>query len=152
MKPYVQESRNAYTGESSSIKSDLTQLLVMESKLFQQLLNKTSNKSLCPTPYIPPSFRKTRYESVQTAVNSNRIEKNNVDMFNIDIEEEKSAGFSKRLDPIALARRANDIIRRKSSGTSKRHPRTKSPIIEERIRKLPPPPIGETIGHGVIKI
>ena len=139
---------------SVDIKGDMRELLSPKS-FYQQ---KPMTPSVLPRPYVPPSFRQTeintnRGEEIDTEkMQTTRLQKTDVDIFNMNmaVAEVRNYG-NQRTKPIE---RGNNKKSQKSLGLVKKVPRARN-YVNDKIGpkvKLAPPPIGESVGHGIIQI
>ncbi len=147
--------------------TDMSQLLVAKPETSMMTTTGAWHRrheplSMVPKPYVPPSFRRSESANRAASVRSGGMEKTAVDRFNIEVVEGTGAFDRRSLGPILRGGKPTSRFIRASVGTEKgkyavgtpsRRPRERPYLNSTQYRtKLPPPPLGQSLGHGVLKI
>ena len=118
--------------------------------------------SILPKPYIPPSFRKgleSRAEHKRVSTAMIPMTKTDVDVFNSNIADTLAPSHDGAIRPAVGGKKefwkTTGSFKSKSSvimSSAKKASRQKHDYrIATQKTKLPPPPIGSSIGHGIIQ-
>ena len=84
------------------------------------------------------------------------LRKTDNDVFNADVIDgvDKVPNTTpQKLGPITLGSKSSTKILRESLGPLKKLPRERAFLVSRSGKgKLPPPPLGKSLGHGIIKV
>ena len=138
-----------YSKESQTIndsKADVSQILISNPQTYA--FPSDEEPSLLPKLYIPPSFRKAKGRISPIHLKTRTFD---TDMVNPELS---TSSRKMKLDPIIKGRRASPRLIRETIGGFKKLPRERKFQSGSHYYKLklPPPPIGQTYGHGVVEI
>ena len=123
--------------------SDLKQVLVQDTTMMSKYKQNAGIISVLP---------KNQLQLVQQKKNmtlSTEISKSEVDLFNINMHDGNVSPNNAKLRPIVKGGKLENI---KSVGYLKNMIRARGyRHLKHELTKLPPPPLGKTIGHGIIQ-
>jgi len=138
---------------SSIVPIDISSQLIVQTNTSIGWHHNENSISLYPKKYIPPTFRRSESASRTADIGSKTFfNKNPIDTFNSAVADgEPNLPNTCAYGPIARGTKSTTKLMRESLGFLKKHPRDR--FINTRCGiRLPPPPIGRTLGHGIVKI
>ena len=142
--PHFERTANSYLDrEKIQITGDVSQLIIpQEQSITHYGLNKTKVASVLPT------YRQGLLELPE----KKSVSKNEIDMFNLNMGDDYGAGGKLASRPIERAGKATTRQFQKSLGPLKKMPRERGNMakLKKALLKLAPPPLGRSLGHGII--
>lgn len=134
------------TQSNVNVSGDISQMLIPKENAMNHFRIQSGLPSLLPNSYVP-SFRKVRKEIIL----SKAAQQNAIDIFNASLPEGNSTQTRLKLNPIVKGEKTAIKQLKQSLGFLKRLPRERANVTQKQPwMKLAPPPIGSSLGHGII--